>query len=626
MFAGEIFNGRTSARTIQSTMDGEFEDLLPGQKSINLYENLECPTEEKYLELVKELKFDPQYIKYTCDDTMEGKFARLIYLLDTLKPKVPKTWPVEIQQNLKDAIKFISSKTNLISYDLKQQDSIAYNKSNEKDGKLREVYMGQLFFKDTPLEALTVLIHEARHSYPDAPTHYPCQVGDLPSVSGGCDAYFNLEEKDLGAYGYHSLYAIVISLYEEKLSKADKEFLMSSGLWTIAHRFNAIHKSLALSYDLVAALDEEGGLYLIHPFTLEKIPQKLVWPKDAPKEKIVKIGFHNRYSGLLLFTESKNIFQWQPGKPVERFYSEQTLGKNFVESNRVMIPFNQASKYVVLNDKNEMFYIDYSPEDSSYVLNEYNTKPIADRSDYTPQIERYVLALLNQTAFVSKDHKIFLGRHYGNHDVFRSFENVYRASEFWIDAVGGVLNETLILVSDKGELFQMKPQYDFSGDAGELVPEELSPVKMDDDWGVAIQKIRQGLQIEAVLDQNNQISVKGSPAAPPVRVEGNFKDVAVIRVWEAMNPIVPEAKVEQARFKTNCGLQKVIADPWLNLGIGVASNGQIIFKGAKGKCVNSDKISVDLNRISLSPYSEGNPFFRPALNLSDFEVWFPYTK
>ena len=266
----------------------------------NGYSQLRCPTEAEFQKWSIELNIDPidgPSLDAGCKTrSIRSQLAQVLALSKEIKINFPKKWAPSVQAEIKNSYNYIRSKTDKLVIDLSQTNSVARNLVAQ-----RKIELGGMFFKEDALEALSVLVHEARHSDERDQGHTTCRTGDIPLTQGGCDPFFSNKAEDAGAYAYGTLFQLAIAQYSGNLDNAERELMISGALVMLSTRFNTFKSTLAKHSDIVTVLLENGSIAWVHPYSGELIPLNIELPDF--QEKIKKIEFSPRTSSLMMFTD-----------------------------------------------------------------------------------------------------------------------------------------------------------------------------------------------------------------------------------------------------------------------------------------------------------------------------------
>jgi hypothetical protein len=163
--------------------------------SLNDYAELPCPTEEEFTRLAEAVHWVRKIPQFICDMSIEGRVGKLLFLLKGLDLGASRSaLSGPVAEDLRNPWDFFSQRVEVLDIDLNQSATTAYN----LDGT---IHLGAAFFRESPLEALETLIHEARHSDDNDPGHDVCVQGDIPGVAGGCDRELD-DGIQAGGYSY----------------------------------------------------------------------------------------------------------------------------------------------------------------------------------------------------------------------------------------------------------------------------------------------------------------------------------------------------------------------------------------------------------------------------------------
>jgi|GEM_PF-3700118 len=541
------------------------------------YDNLECPSDAEYRRLAAIVKLAvPEGID-VCGHEQHGKIARLFAYADKLKINFAPDWAPGLHADLGSPLAFLGRMASKTGIDLSQTTSIAYNKTHVK-----EIYLGGMFFNEDPLEALSVLVHEARHSSPNDPGHSMCRRGDIPKTSGGCDRELSIDPLKAGAYSYGAAFYAAMGLYAEGLGEADRRFMLNLSLATVSTRFNELPDELAQSFDLVALLDQEGGVSLLHPFFREPVPLSLNFLRA--NEKVERLEFNVKNNGLLLFTTEHRLFTWDFPGGFSRLLGS-TLPENLpiFEAARVRIPFEDYAYYNFLTSENQLYFYRFQPATRQYELAPY---PILRRDTTPPELSRFYMGLGLRTVFLGKDGLFYLSPNYGNELPFDPKPELQIPGRRWVYGTGGVVYESLYGITDDGRTRYAKvdsvpAQEDEVNDVDIYSLKDSSLQASPGRFG---RKIFEGVNLRALLDNEGQLTLEyyGREKKSYWRSSGpRVVDFTIMRKHMVSRSLLnTEART---KFSAECSVHAAVPDPWFGLGIGINKGGELVVGGLQNE-------------------------------------------
>ncbi len=534
------------------------------------YDDMPCPSNDEYRRLASIVKLELPAGLDACTDPLHNKIARLLAYAEKLKITMAPDWAPSLQADLGHPLTFLGSMSNKMGIDLTQETTIAYNKTNEK-----AIFLGGLFFEEDPLEALAVLVHEARHSSSNDPGHVTCRRGDIPRALGGCDQRLSVETKDAGAYSYGAAFYAALGLYAEGIPSSDREYMLALSLATISTRFNELPEELAQAFDLISVLDEDGSVYLLHPFTREPIPLGLGFL--APGERVKRLDFNVKNNGLLLFTTKNRLFTWEPGAGAKRLFPEQIPDSlPILDAARMRVLFEDYPHYNFLSSENQLFFHRFSPEKREYELAPY---PIFRREDPRPELSGIFMGLSGRSIFLGKDGQIYVGPQWGDEPTFDPRRDLQVSGRKWKYGTGGVVFESLYGITDDGRVHYTRIEF-LPADPDSFFDKEVYTIQessLQPTGGRSARKIFEGLSLRALLDTDGdlQIETYGREQRSFWRkLPGRIVDFTVMRRHLAGRSIIPTPA--RTNFASACGIQKPVPDPWLGVGLGLNANGELV--------------------------------------------------
>jgi len=537
------------------------------------YESLECPTEDEYRRVAAIVKLEVPNDIDVCAHEQHGKIARLFNYADKIKIQFAPDWAPALQEDLGSPLAFIGRVTNKMSIDLSNDNFIAYNKSSAK-----EIFLGGLFFSEEPLEVLSILIHEARHLSGQAPAHVVCRRSDSMNIPGDCDASLSLDPLIAGANSYETAFYASMGLYAQDLADADRKFMLDLALATASTRFNELPEELARTLDLIALLDENGRVLLLHPFVREPTPLALTFLKDG--EKVERIEYDVRSKGLLLFTTEKRLFSWNFEAGFRRLFSA-TLPENLpiFEAARARVPFEKNIYFNFLTNENQIYFYRYQKELRNYELAPY---PIFRRQTFTPEISRFFMALGERTIFLSKDGQFYLSPRKGDDAPFILDQELQIPERSWISGTGGVVFESLYGLTDDGRTHYAKLDLVPSRNGGTTEEDSYSlrNSSLQANVGKFGKKILEGVSLRALLDNEGGLIIENYGHGRRnfwQNANGRIVDFTIMR---KRLPYRSQGSNElRTKFSNDCGVSAPIPDPWFGIGAGLNQNNELVVAG-----------------------------------------------
>lgn len=605
------------------------------KKTRNHYDNLRCPSEAEFMAMSHRLNLKPiegPSLDLGCKEkNNRNQLARVLALAKDIKFNFPKNWAPSVREEINNPFDYVVKNTKTMMLDLTQVNSVARNKTSEK-----HIELGGMFFKEEPLEAVSVLVHEARHSDPRDQGHTLCRLGDIPKTQGGCDSYFSNKAENAGAYGYGTLFDLALAQHSPSVDAAEKELVLNNALTTIGQRFNTFKSHLAKYTDIITVLFEDGSLAWIHPFTLQ--PQALNIQLPKFQEKIRKIEFSVATSSLLIFTESNRLFVWGPRtkitRPVPEAISEDD---RFLHMSRQYVPFDSTySYYTFLKTNGELGYTKYDSTANKRILTPYPLQEQIGSSvgapgvNNLPNLTNFTLGFGMNSFFLDKQGLVYRARYYGNEPNFIVDQSIQSNDGGWKNVTGGVFYDDLILTDADGKLYQMKAEYKTV--VGNYDTEEV--VLHKEVFGFqaanAAKKYQQGLTLQGVLDQDGSLlidSFRQKDNKITLKFDKKIIDFVVTRITAADSSIYKPANKVQP-----CGIQKTIETIGYGSVLGLNANGTLTSSFPNGTCARllseykwtgGELTGVDSDKISEQPFPDST-LKLTSQNLK--MIWVPYTK
>lgn len=595
----------------------------------NSYENIRCPSEAEFQQWSQELSIDPMdgpSLDTGCDpQNFKNQLAKVLVLARELKFKFPRDFAHTVQVEIKNPYEYIRGKTNKLKVDLSQTSSVARNFVS-----IRQIELGRLFFNEEPLEALSTLVHEARHSDPNDQGHFFCRAGDILKTQGGCDNFFSKSSSDAGAYGYGVMFDIALAKHSSNLDSAEKEMMLTNAFASLGTRFNLFKAALAQHLDLVVVLLEDGSLAWIHPFSLELLPLDIELPEF--KEKIARIEFNNRTNGLFLYTESGRFFEWGVRrKAVTPFSGAIKKEDKIVEFSRQYIPYNHERTYFVsLKADGKLEYFKYNPDLNKTEILPYPVKP----QTRIPELKHFIAGHAMGSYFIDKRGTLTRAPHYGNEEDFIFDSTLQSSSGGWSRLTSGVFYEDLILTDLAGKIYQGQVDFVNGADGDTEAVIRMVPYLFQSDTSAV--KYQQGLSIHAVLDKSGSLKIESYRAKQEPLVLSYSKkivDFTVTRTTTLAQDLFNKPNLN-AQTKQRCGIQKAIN---VTLGysgvIGLTSDFRLVLAKSNNSCTELLK-GKKFNNLSFMGLDAPTPddsrpypdLFLKLSNQSEKLMWAPYTR
>jgi hypothetical protein len=534
--------------------------------SLNKWENLPCPTEDRFFELAEPLGWtspDP----YVCDLSPQGKFGRALEFLATLKLPLGDHMGA-ISQNLANPYEYLKARSKKISFNFSLVHAVAVNAFLQK-----RVELGAAFFAGDPLESLSVLIHEARHS--DAHEdqgHEVCLQGDLPRVSGGCDRELSYG-RDAGAYSYGLFFSMALAR-EDFISEGDRESLESDSLLLVSRRFNRLLSEMAYFQDAIAGLDSEGKLVVLHPF-VEKEMNAFGVPEE---ERFTSLAYSDSTGGLNLF--GKTPRSWMYGFVPGDIFPGVKLSGTAELARKIRIP-GDSFTYGAFLDQGEVYYLKTDPATSKRA-------PAPFPLDVNFAVKDFFIGDLVYSYFLTKEGELLRMRSKPRE---AAFTPAHQGTKF-LQASSGVLRDTVFAVGQDGLLYhhEFRPypigintQDDRTTYPVEI-PTDSALVKAEFQSPIPAVQYEEGTSVKALLDEEGGLWVGyHGENSPSGRLRVKLKAFAIMKLTETRG-FLAHPKKDAGDFRRRCGVAENAVDPWFNRGVGI-SKGTLYFEGDRGECL-----------------------------------------
>lgn len=599
----------------------------------NSYANLPCPTEKDFMTWSAELNMDPiegPSLDLGCKNkTYRTQMAQALALAKQIKINFPKKWAPSVQAEIKNSYDYIKINTNKLKIDLSQANSVARNQT-----AIKQIELGGMFFKEEPLEAISVLMHEARHSDLRDQGHTLCRIGDIPKTQGGCDSYFSNKSEDAGAYGYGTLYELALGQYSNNLDPAEKELMITNAFAGLSTRFNVFRSGLAKHFDIVTVLLDDGSLAWLHPYTFELIPLKIELPKF--QEKFKKIEYSPRTGSLLLFTESSRLFVWGPRFKANRPTPEATTDDDrFIHISRQYVPYDaDVTRYTTLKTNGRLEYIRYNTDLNKSVMLPYPlTASQQEPNPVVPNLKSFVLAHGFNSYFLDAQGLLTRAHRYTNEANFIFDPNVQSNTGGWKTATGGAFYDDLVLTDSDGKLNNVTVTYT-GENSDETYAKEVYPFQSEK----PAKKYLQGLQFHAVLDEDGGLSIENYRLKDSRQYYKHLSKKIVDFVITRLT--LPEANLYRPKdfndsLLRKCNIKKVIETVGYGSVLGLNQDSRLVAASSESNCtvLLKDKIWANAELAGIDDTnpiaSEKRPFpdvYLKLRNQKEKMNWPPYAR
>lgn len=515
----------------QTAMKMEMSSEAPSRSS-NTFETLPCPTESQYAEMAAKIHLKIPVGAPACDNSQRALLGKALLFMTRLNMNAPANWLSDVQPSFRDLLGYMAENSREVDLDPSQEGSIAYNATTEQ-----KIYIGNYFFGMDPLTAVGTLLHEARHSVRSAQGHVLCRGGDIPRTDGGCDESFDVTQKDAGAYSWETMWYAGMALYGLNLSPGDREFLMATSLTTLASRFNVIPGSLAKKTDVLIALSKTGELLVADTESTSFTPIKLKFPFEG--EKIQRIDFSNRTSGVMIITDQGHIYSWTYRSGLD-FYNPGVIPTDLPvrSASRLTMPGAiNRTMFAVLSDNNTVWTTKLLPGKSKFSMVQLTTTE--DLRDIPP-FDSFFLALYGDTVFLTKEGGLYMLSHsIAARPLFIKTEGL-QDPQGWVQGTGGVVYEDLILLNKSGELKTAISHYEEIDDDHSVTTYTMVPKNFPAKGRII--KYFQGLKYEAALTDQGQIFLRtyDDKVEPTFSSRPDLVDFTIIHNPEMGTRIVPK--------------------------------------------------------------------------------------
>jgi hypothetical protein len=560
--------------------------------SLNRYANLPCATKAEFAGYAAKLHLKNQFKGELCGDASDlERFGKLLKLMASLHADVPADWKGGALPIFASPLDFVATTNKTMQVDLSQKETIAYNQGGD-------VYLGGLFFTDPPLDQISTLLHETRHSVASAADHVTCKAGDRANDPASCDEYFSRGD-DAGAYSYEVSYGLGFARHGfSRLTRADREFLAADGLSTLGRRLNRVPEKLGLPFETIVALDSSGELFRIHPIT-GRVLQAPPW-----REKIARIKFSRGVNGAFVFGRDGHVSQLD-FQAKEKPYHEGDFPQGALvrDAERMSSGTGDAadvSDYFITG-RDRLYSFDFDSTRKAW-----RAKALAVQAPEGVELERLANGSSNIRYALARGGALYeIGDGSLNASAFRDPDG-----RGWQDVSGGVLFSQLFGVSLAGKLLRWDGS---AARAGLDSPEPLRRYLEAANFRILLGE--SGRVYTSEYGEGQQISEVAIAGRPRKIVE-----IAAIRSF------LPDASFDvghspDAAFAA-CKVAAPLFDPWSGRSFGVDADGALVFEGEGAEpCVRLPASSgigriTGISFVSTPTDASPNLFSQVSLHLS----------
>ena len=573
-----------SSRTKESAPAAAADLSTPGAFGL-----LPCPSKVEATELIRHFKVElPEGVSaekfinsWVCSDTdIYSQFFSALFYIHKLNFDPPDHWDPHLKSVFPQLEKWLPKYIKSLSLDLHLADStLAYYNPTKNS-----FFITERMKYISPLDFVSVFVHENRHAENNDIGHTQCIAGDLPRMDGACDEVFESQLSKMGAYNLAVYFEAGLALYGQGLNQNERDYLMASALVSLGTRFNWVPRSIAHLQDLVVILDQQNMLFAIHPLTREKI--LLPGLSNLEEQKINSIDFSLMDQGVMkILTQEGSVFSFNLRniKPL----LPDVLNKTKVSDiSRARIPFTNSSVYPLVATFKEPLYVGIDNQSKKKVLKSY---PIFKKEEGIPSdLRKIIFGFINETLFINSQNQLLRAAFFGSDANFMK-DPSWQSPVGWLDGTGGALYNRLYLTDKKGELFEASifNKRDEPSDGASVVEQfELQPKKFSTG---ALLKYRQGASAEYFLSTSHQMAMKfyGQDQEHVIerpldteRDSTKIKDFAVIPLIFTREHVIAKQEPLSADFKRLCKITQGYRDPWMGLGMGINAAGELVFEQA----------------------------------------------
>ncbi len=558
------------------------------------YEQVPCPETDELKKLIQDFHLDISFQDFTCrpEDT-RTLLIKVLKSASQFNFKAPKSWGPEAQEIFSDIAAYLQThfKRITLSSDPRTSTMVA---TNPGSGLVELTHrLGELSL----IEAVSMLVHEARHIQAPQRGHSRCVAGDMPGTDSACDEVFTTSYEEMASYNFEVAFLSGITMYAPHATPKQKKFAAQKALGLIGTRFNNFRNNSAVFHDVVVALDGANQLQLWHPY----LKQWLLLPRPNVNDPILQIRAGNDAFTLQIFTKSGQIYVWSPFENLKPFSSELKNQAQVLDGQRTVIS--------ALNNDIAFTFISGGRLKLIYFGEGQGRKII----DYP--------FLSSETQATSKWNRVLYGHH---HELFLLNQSgqIYRKnySRFepdllmippadalgpWISGYGGLLYDQLYLVNAQGELYQLIIKNKHGALVDDTQEDSYELRKINLPFQGQLKKYEQGSFGDYYLDRKGNLTFK-SQQTTALRQIGQLKiqDFTILKNPVALGDFSELMRPPLSEFATRCKVKKPLWDPIIFRGMGKNDQGQLVFSDLAGNCLKLSESPSGWTDIELHAYSK----------------------
>jgi hypothetical protein len=546
-----------------SSESGTDERLDAPMDSRNDYAKLPCADEAGMKRYMKLLKVQSAPKGQICGDGSDyEKLGKLLRFMDESKIEEAAVPNYGGFLAAKSSLKYIAGLVDSVNFegftvDVNQSDGVAaFNRSGD-------VFVGPRVLTFSPLDGASVMVHEARHSHSEDPSHTLCRRGELVGQKDACDEAYTTGS-GMGAYAVSVQFLLAVASGGLNFSEADREYARARGVSYLDNRFNALPADNP-SVDVLLALDNHGRLRLFHP--LLRLPME-------PFEINPALSKSDRLSRLLEPTMGRLCGVSAEGRlrcgkrvkaytnPLSEIEEAANLG---VRDYRALLA-GQVIPYVLGVD-NVLSTLKLSASTGKYSLK---------ASSYRPKqgLKRFLSVLGSERMVLSEE-----GSLYPFPDRVEDFTSKAVASDpsgkGYSDAMGGPLSSDLWMIQNEtGRLMYWNQREGRVAESIMQCPEG------------ALQ-YTEGSVLRTLLCKDGSLVVKSyrdnktSQYLPAIEVDSKIVSLGMLPHFWAGSLGFPKLDRRAKEFSDLCGVPNPQFDFWTDGWMGLDDNGQFVATGPR---------------------------------------------
>ncbi len=576
------------------------------QKSGAAAGSVECPSPEEIEKFQSEYNLEISKENFSCaNNDARTQLYKTLVAIDRGSYKVPTHWGPEfagMAVNIKNYIQKYVKKISLS--DQAQTSTVVNSYPSEK-----WIEFTDRILELNPVEMLAMLVHEVRHIEAPQRGHVLCGPGDMPGTSAACDEILMSDYKNMSSYNIEAYYSAGLAMFNNQFNESEKNIAAQSALKLMASRFNNFKDNTAYFHDVIYKLTDDRELQVWHTYLKKWMPIQI---RLSVGDRIDHIETANDAFKISIFTEQGRFLTYSPIEG-SKVYSESLTGAQVSDATRVVVPNSGNDNYMAVVVSGKAKLLSFKNKLGLRQLVDYPFVKSDAAEAY--KFKKIIYGFFNEVFFMDENGNLFRKSQEKNQipDLFTV--DVLDAQGPWLAGTAGLTFEDLFFTNQKGQLFQLaiknkrSPEY--------LLEDEFKPeyfeLKRVDQWmDVPVKKFIQGAFGDYVLNSHGEILLKRHSGSTGSRRIEKFASADKVRDFTVMKMLVPTGLIAGlfdlplTDFKAKCHLVKASLDPILYKGMGLNSDGHLVFLDTAGNCAvyESADVFTDYKFMNVSTLTE----------------------